>query len=32
MWYKAYTFENINNLKQDVFNLNGKVKKKKKMN
>ena len=30
MWYKAYTFENINNLKQDVFILNGKVKRKKK--
>ena len=29
MWFKTYSFENINNLKQDVFILNG-VKKKKK--
>ena len=30
MWFKTYSFENINNLKQDVFILNGEVKKKKK--
>ena len=30
MWFKAYTFENINNLKQDVYIINGEVKKKKK--
>ena len=30
MWYKAYTFININNLKEDVFILNGEVKRKKK--
>jgi hypothetical protein len=30
MWYKAYTFVNINNLKENVFILNGEVKRKKK--